>query len=80
MKKIVEKKVTYVSIDPQPTDILTLHRYYTKLKDNESYRKRVTTVTEAPESLSHLKTLAVIEYVGVKKIKFKSPAWKLKKW
>jgi len=62
----VEKRVTYASIDPQPTDIITLHRYYTKLKDNESYRKRVTTVTEAPEWLSHLKTLAVIEYLGVK--------------
>ncbi|KAH3864352.1 hypothetical protein DPMN_027369 [Dreissena polymorpha] len=60
-KKIVNKKITYVPMEPQPEDIITLHRYYTKLKDDQNYEKRSTTVKEAPVFLNHLKGRAIVE-------------------
>ena len=50
-EKMVEGRRTYVALDPQPQpeDCMTLCRYYTALKGDVDYRKRVTWVDNAQE-------------------------------
>jgi len=56
---------TTVALDPQPNpnDIVTLHRYYTHLVASAAYRRRVTWAT-LPTASSQSQSLAVIEYIG----------------
>ncbi|XP_064102293.1 uncharacterized protein LOC135212631 [Macrobrachium nipponense] len=62
-----ELKGLKVPLDPQPSDdeLITFKRYYVSLKRSPTYRKRVSTVAKCPNSLAHLKSLAVIEYIGL---------------
>lgn len=63
-KKTANKKGTLHVITPQPTQILSIHRYYAALKGDPKFKKKVTTVRAAPDHLSSLLTLAVVEYQG----------------
>jgi hypothetical protein len=52
--------------EPQPdsANIIVFKRYYISLKRNPSFKKRISTVTECPEELLHIKNIAVAEYIG----------------
>ena len=64
IKKVVNKKTTFVPLNPQPEHVLTVHRYYTLLKGNHGYKKRVTTMQSNSILYSKLNSLALIEYCG----------------
>ena len=57
-------KTSWVPVSPQPDsdDVVTLHKYYTSLKANEKYKKRVTWFTS--EALPDIANVAVYEYIG----------------
>ncbi|KAK3106975.1 hypothetical protein FSP39_004306 [Pinctada imbricata] len=65
-EKKVQKKRIYVPLQPQPSSdqIFHIHRYYAKLKEDESYRKRVTIFTRLPSMYSDNTGICVIEYLG----------------
>ena len=65
-EKRVEGKKTLVPLDPQPSKetVITLHRCYTSLKRNNSYKKRVSWFTGLPENLQHRRFISVVEYLG----------------
>jgi hypothetical protein len=52
--------------EPQPdsANIIVFKRYYISLKGNPSFKKHISTVTECPEELLHIKNIAVAEYIG----------------
>ena len=60
-KRKVKGQYQYVQLNPQPLDneIVELHRYYTKLKKDQAYEKRVSWL-----GLGGDKKIAVVEYVG----------------
>ena len=55
-RRRVEGKRMTVRMDPQPTDVLCVHRMYTKLARDSEYRRRITYVDGFP--------LYVAEYLG----------------
>ena len=62
-------KFKFVLIDPQPplTDILILRRYYSTLKGNSSYKRRITFIRNIPAHLnipSSALNYALVEYQG----------------
>ena len=59
----VKGKYEYVPLNPQPADneLLLLHRYYTPLKTDKNYKKRVSWVSDK---------IALVEYIG----KYPGPA------
>ena len=56
-----------VAVEPQPAadNIIVFKRYYISLKRDSSFRKRISTVIQCPDSMTRLKTVAVVEYVGI---------------
>ena len=50
----------------QPTEenLISFRQYLVHLKDDTSYRKRVTVITKCPEALASLRKLALVEYCG----------------
>ena len=54
-----KKKLTLY--DPQPERVVTLHRYYTVLKRDKTYKKRVSWFSNIPPEF---KNVAVVEYTG----------------
>lgn len=62
IKKQVQRKVEYIPLNPQPEmdKAVVIHRYYTTLKVDKLYKKRVTWLGEGGLQSS----LAVAEYVG----------------
>ena len=62
MKKRFNRKTHWVPVNPQPKEIITLHKYWTALKSCSYYRKRITSVLEAPDRLDFLKSKALVEY------------------
>ena len=61
----VKGKKTYIQYDPQPKHVVTIHRYYTSLKREKTYKKRVSWFENLPDSFSTLSHKAIIEYTGV---------------
>ena len=61
-EKVVAPKRTYVIIEPQPNDVLTLCRYCTKQKGNTALKKRVSWLDGATSL--NLPNYAIVEYVG----------------
>ncbi|WAR07112.1 hypothetical protein MAR_017070 [Mya arenaria] len=61
-KRRIQGKVEYLPMEPQPSKdrIAVVQRYYTKLKLDASYKKRVTWLSE----VGIVNGLAVVEYVG----------------
>ena len=57
-KKQVNRKIVYVELSPQPTQIIVLNRYYTKLKRDPSYRRRISWLEGNGSSV------AIAEYIG----------------
>lgn len=59
--KKVKGKYEYPPLNPQPleSEILELHRYYTSLKANKNYKKRVSWL-----GLGGRLDIAVVEYIG----------------
>ena len=55
-RRRVEGKHMTVRMDPQPTDVLCVHRMYTKLAQDSEYRRRITYADGFP--------LYVAEYIG----------------
>jgi molybdopterin converting factor small subunit len=64
IKKVVKGKHTYPPLEPQPEQILGMHRYYTKLSSDDTYKKRVTIITDLPQSLKVKENFALVEYCG----------------
>lgn len=62
LERQVNRKREYVPMTPQPeqNEIAVVHRYYTKLKLDNNYKKRVTYLGEG----GLRSKLAVIEYIG----------------
>lgn len=60
-RRIVDGRTSYSVIQPQPNpvDVLKLCRYYTSLKVDPSYKKRVSWVDNGS-----IESLAVVEYLG----------------
>ena len=68
-RKRVQGVTKYTTLDPQPSEnILTMHRYYTKHKQDHEYKKRITTIIQAPTHLN-ITNLAIIEYLGIQTFK-----------
>ncbi|CAG2235670.1 unnamed protein product [Mytilus edulis] len=61
----VKGKKTYIQYDPQPKHVVTIHRYYTSLKREKTYKKRVSWFENLPDRFSTLSHKAIIEYTGV---------------
>ncbi|KAK3082402.1 hypothetical protein FSP39_014261 [Pinctada imbricata] len=59
-QKKVKGKMTYEKIEPQPSpsNLVTIQRYYTTLKKDKQYRKRVTCKLETDSQYS------ICEYIG----------------
>ena len=57
-KKKVSGKRVYVPLDPQPTNVLALTRYYTTLVRDPSYRRRISWLGDERNPV------AVVEYIG----------------
>ncbi|XP_013388573.1 uncharacterized protein LOC106157457 [Lingula anatina] len=57
VRKYINGKLTYQPLHPQPEETVTLQRYYTTLKADNSYKRRVSWVQERPH-------VALVEYVG----------------
>jgi hypothetical protein len=55
-RKNINKVVVYSQLNPQPTEVLTLNRYYIKLKGNSEYKRKVTLIIRAPERLEEIRT------------------------
>ena len=58
-EKQVNRKRTQVELNPQPTNVVVIHRYYSVLQCDKRYRRRISWIagtTDAP--------LALVEYVG----------------
>ena len=57
----VKGKYEYVPLNPQPADneLLLLHRYYTSLKTDKNYKKRVSWVSQGGND-----KIALVEYIG----------------
>lgn len=62
----VKGKIVKNPLNPQPDlcNIITLHRYYTVLKGNEHYKKRVSWFENLPLKLQNRKFITIIEYQG----------------
>jgi len=62
LSKTLNKKVTYVTLDTQPVDkdIIHVHRNYSTLKKDKSYKRRITWL----ENCCDISKVAVYEYVG----------------
>ena len=57
--KKVKGKREFHPIDPQPENVIELSRYYTTLKKDSNYKKRVSWVSKGGNNI------AVVEYLGV---------------
>ena len=58
------RKKTYTPYNPQPENVIILRRYYSTLKRDKSYKKRVSWF-DMPEQYLSRSHIAVIEYIGV---------------
>ena len=56
--RVYRDRSTYEVLDPQPTDVIEMKRYYTTRRDHDDCKKRVTWLESPPC------TTAVVEYVG----------------
>ena len=65
-EKTVQGRKSLVPLDPQPLPeiIITVHRYYTSLKSNDNYKKRVSWFSDLPENLQHRQFITLVEYQG----------------
>jgi hypothetical protein len=65
--KKVNNKRTFIPISPQPaeSDVVTLHKYYTTLKRQPDFKKRVTWFSNPGNQ--DLSTRAIVEYISVVK-------------
>lgn len=53
-------KVVFEPWYSQPERYITLQRYYTTLKEASKYRKRITTILEAPNELQKITKFAIV--------------------
>jgi hypothetical protein len=62
--KKINNKRSFIPISPQPaeSDVVTLHSYYTTLKRQPDFKKRVTWFSN-PDN-QDLSTRAIVEYIG----------------
>jgi acyl-CoA hydrolase len=58
-------KKIYVPYEIQPTDVVTIHRYYTSLKRDNSYKKRVSWFENLPEQYLSRQHVTIVEYSGI---------------
>jgi hypothetical protein len=65
-EKQVKGKKTFVPLDPQPEhdNVVTLTRYYTPLKRDKNFKKRVSTFNCFPARHSLRENVALVEYTG----------------
>ncbi|KAL3891264.1 hypothetical protein ACJMK2_003527 [Sinanodonta woodiana] len=69
---MINGAIIYEPLFPQPSSVLTLHRYYTKLMEYNTFKKRITTIAGLPEFISvEKKMLAIVEYCGTMPTKLK---------
>ena len=66
IEKQVNKKRTYLPLEPQPEEsqLLIVHRSYSKLKKSPQYQRRVTWISQAPEGFQSVQGVALYEYIG----------------
>ena len=64
--KTVNKKRQFIPLVPQPSpdSILELHRNYSTLKLESTYKRRVSYFGKIPSSLTNIIPIAVVEYTG----------------
>ena len=59
-------KCKRIPLEPQPAaeKIIVFKHYYTSLKRDPTYKRRVSIATQCPENMRNIKRDAVVEYVG----------------
>ena len=65
IQKMHQKRRMYIPLDPQPdvNDIIQIHKYYTVLKRQSNYKRRISWITA--ETSQSLGNVALVEYYGV---------------
>ncbi|CAC5355561.1 PLA2G4 [Mytilus coruscus] len=65
-EKQVKGKNTYVPYNPQPDpdSVLTLNRYYIRLKRDKTFMKRVSAFNKLQSTFQNRQHIAVVEYTG----------------
>lgn len=58
-------KTVYTPYNPQPDQGITMHRYYTSLKRDKSYKKRVNWFSNLPQQFASRNHIAIVEYTGL---------------
>lgn len=63
---VKDTKGQRVALNPQPPKdkVIILKRYYVSLKRDPTFKRRISTVYDCPDSLKIAKNVVVIEYVG----------------
>jgi hypothetical protein len=66
LREASEREKTFVPLDPQPEhdNVVTLTRYYTPLKRDKNFKKRVSTFNCFPARHSLRENVALVEYTG----------------
>ncbi|KAL3885566.1 hypothetical protein ACJMK2_025617 [Sinanodonta woodiana] len=71
LRTLYIKKEQYC-VKKMPSSVLTLHRYYNKWMEDNTFKKRITTIAGLPEFISvEKKMLAIVEYCGTMPTKLK---------
>jgi len=58
-------KKIYVPYETQPTNVVTIHRYYTSLKRDNSYEKRASWFENLPEQYLSRQHVDIVEYSSI---------------
>jgi hypothetical protein len=58
-------KKAHKAYNPQPDQVITIHRYYTSLKRDKSYNKRVNWFSNLPQQFASRNHIAIVEYTGL---------------
>ena len=63
MRQKYKGKKMLILYTPQPDHVVTLHRYYTTLKREKSYKKHVSWFSNIPSHLQDRSHIAIVEYM-----------------
>jgi hypothetical protein len=59
-----KNKQIYTPLNPQPDTVVTLNRYYSSLKRDKSYKKRISWFSNIPETFTDRTNIVIVEYIG----------------
>lgn len=59
-----KNKKIYTPLNPQPDTVVTLNRYYSSLKRDKSYKKRISWFSKMPKTSTGHSNITIFEYIG----------------